>query len=255
MVKKSKDIRRLIDRRLHLWQANEYDTLIKDSLASDKKLKYKSINTEDKESHVVTIFSRLMLRGKVRVVVNWLIENGTKSVLNPDAPVNADGKKVIDVLKEKHPDPVEPDPTLFTLPDGFDVQQVDITNGTVEKVARKIHGGGGPGGSNAEQWTDFLLRFGQASSRLRDVVASLCLMLNKQTVPWKQIQALMSSRLIALDKCPGVRPIGVGECLRRIVSKCMIETTGDDVAEACGRLKLCSGLKGGIEGAVHAMSD
>ncbi|KAL1446997.1 hypothetical protein WDU94_013938, partial [Cyamophila willieti] len=124
----------------------------------------------------------------------------------------------------------------------------------VEKVARKIHGGGGPGGSNSEQWTDFLLRFGRSSHRVRDAVAQLCCKLNNQSVSWDKIQALMSSRLIALDKCPGVRPIGIGECLRRILSKCMLEITGDDVTNACGKDQLRSGLKGGIEGAVHAMS-
>ena len=56
-----------------------------------------------------------------------------------------------------------------------------------------------------------------------------------------------------LDKCPGVRPVGIGEILRRLCSKCLLEACGDDVTEKCGRHQLCSGLGAGIEGGIHAM--
>ena len=65
----------------------------------------------------------------------------------------------------------------------------------------------------------------------------------------------MSSRLIALDKCPDIRPIAIGEELRRIVFKALAFATGSDVAELCGVSQLCSGLEAGIEGAVHAIRE
>ena len=34
----------------------------------------------------------------------------------------------------------------------------------------------------------------------------------------------------------------------------MVLTTGVDVEELCGADQLCSGLKGGIEGAIHSVS-
>ena len=69
------------------------------------------------------------------------------------------------------------------------------------------------------------------------------------------IRALMANRLIPLDKCPGVRPIGVGECIRRVLGKTMSMATGSDVVDICGIDQLASGLKAGIEGVIHAMSD
>lgn len=39
-------------------------------------------------------------------------------------------------------------------------------------------------------------------------------------------------------------PIGIGECLRRILSQC--EVTGSDVTEV--ELQLCNGIRDGIDG-------
>ena len=64
----------------------------------------------------------------------------------------------------------------------------------------------------------------------------------------------MSNRLIALDKCPGVRPVGVGEMWRRLFEKCVIKVSGRQVKSARGTSQLCTGLEAGIEGKVHAVN-
>ena len=63
----------------------------------------------------------------------------------------------------------------------------------------------------------------------------------------------MACRLIALDKRPGVRPIGVCEVARRIVAKAILRVVNRDIKEACGFLQECYGLPAGQEAAVHAM--
>ena len=68
------------------------------------------------------------------------------------------------------------------------------------------------------------------------------------------IEPLIASRLIPLDKGEGaVRPIGVGEVIRRICGKCVMNIAKRDVVDASGSLQLCAGQKSGSEDAIHAM--
>ena len=57
--------------------------------------------------------------------------------------------------------------------------------------------------------------------------------------------------LVVLNKNPGVRPIGVGEVLRRIVAKAILKVERQEVQETCGYIQKCSCLPEGIEAAVH----
>ena len=75
-----------------------------------------------------------------------------------------------------------------------------------------IQGSGGPGGCDAAHWQDVLLRYGNHS-------AKLARRLSNSIIPWSDVRSLVSCRLIALDNCPGIHPIGIGETLRRIIGK------------------------------------
>ena len=121
-------------------------------------------------------------------------------------------------------------------------------------MAHRIRGGAVPGGTDAQAWQDWLIRFGAHSDRLRDSVARLSRSIANTKIPWNYIRALMANRLIALDKCPGIRPMGIGECPRRVVGKALMLAAGEDVKSICGKDQLCSGVEACTEGTIHAMN-
>ena len=74
----------------------------------------------------------------------------------------------------------------------------------------------------------------------------------KETV-WKLIHT--ANRLIPLEKNPsGIRPIGIGEVLRRIIGKAIVAELKPDLMECGGSLQLCTGQRAGCEAAAHAMN-
>ena len=99
----------------------------------------------------------------------------------------------------------------------------------------------------------WLLRFGAASAKLRLIVEDFVEWLGNGRPPWAAYRALMSGRLIALDKQPGIRPVGVGETWRRMMTKCLLKVAGPEAKDVCGTTQLAGGLEAGIEGAIHAM--
>ena len=58
-------------------------------------------------------------------------------------------------------------------------------------------------------------------------------------------------RLIGLDKCPGVRPIGIGDILRRLLCKVLLIVVGKEFIRSYGTDQICSGVEAGIEGIIH----
>ena len=50
--------------------------------------------------------------------------------------------------------------------------------------------------------------------------------------------AFVAVRLIPLDKCPGVRSIGVGELPRGTITKAILDTVHTDITTATGSLQV-----------------
>ena len=243
---------------MDLWEAGRLPELLNEAQRCDKQLS-QSLSPMTPEQLERT-FNRLMLEGRIRSAVRLLTERGAGGTLDPETEAQGKncplGKSVLDVLQEKHPTQSVADPGAFqeceTLPL---LTEVDITAARIEIVVRRLFGSAGPSGTDSGQWRTFLLRFGTASNRLREAVASSTRRHANEIVPWTNMRAFLARRGIALDKQPGVRPIGIGECRQRIEAKAMALATGWDVQDVCGGDQLCAGAKAGFEAAVHAMRE
>ena len=69
------------------------------------------------------------------------------------------------------------------------------------------------------------------------------------------MEAFIACRLIPINKNTGLRPIGIGEVLRRIAEKELMNILKKDVMHAVGLLQVCAGQEVGAEAAIHAMHD
>ena len=196
-----------------------------------------------------------LLRGQVCSAVRFITDIVSGGgVLAYGSPSGFLSKSVADALREKHPEPCCSGDDAFLPCDSLlPVLDVDITADYVERVAHSIQGAAGLGGSTAMQWHSYLLRYDTSSAHLRDAVVGLAHHLANMVVEWEDIRALMANQLIALDKCPGVRPIGIGEALRcvLILVRLLHWLLVPILKKSVGR----SGLRAGMEGAVHAVKE
>jgi hypothetical protein len=90
---------------------------------------------------------------------------------------------------------------------------------------------------------------------LREELAAFGEWLANGHPPWAAYRAFMACRLVALDKGPGVRPVGIREVIGRLWAKCSLKVSGHRATVSCGSGNLCAGLPAGIEGALHAMEE
>ena len=112
------------------------------------------------------------------------------------------------------------------------------------------HGSAGLSCLDSYAWRRICSSFGSASNDISSALAAVGRRLCSSFVNPDSISALVAYRLIPLNKCPGVRPIGVGEVPRRIIAKAILHTFGKDIEES---LQVRTGQACGCEAAVHAM--
>ncbi len=192
-----------------------------------------------------------MLVGKVGQATRLIDNENGAGIL----PINDD---TIQKLKGKHPPAkkrigpelsphIKVEPVIFEAIDGP----------LVQSVTKNANGSGGPTLVDTDSWKYMLCskNFGKASDNLASAIADTAKRLCSEQINPCHLTHLLESRLVSLDKNPGLRPIGIGEVLRRIIGKCVVQILKSDIMEACGTLQTCSGIDSGIEASIHAMAD
>ena len=67
------------------------------------------------------------------------------------------------------------------------------------------------------------------------------------------LEEYVACRLIPLNKYPGIKPIEIGEVLRRIIGKIVVWQLKENIKEAAGPLQTCAGHPAGAMAVIHAM--
>ena len=93
------------------------------------------------------------------------------------------------------------------------------------------------------------------NKELRGQIAWLARLLASEIVDLHSVEVLVACRLIPLNNDPGVRPIGVGEVIRRIIGKCIELVMKKDIQEPAGPFQMATGLQSGAEAAIHSMKE
>ena len=110
-------------------------------------------------------------------------------------------------------------------------------------------------GAAASAWRRLCTAFGTSSSSLCQSLANVTKRLCTTYVDPEAVSPLLAGRLIALDKCPGVRPIGIGDTARRIIAKAALTIVKDDILDTAGAVQMCAGQIAGREAASHSVPE
>ena len=210
-----------LQRRLNLWKLEDFNGLLKECRAIQSRLL--SIWKPRSPEHVSRTFANLMLSGKVNAAMRLLDDTSTSGVLQLS-------EDTLRELKAKHPEAMEADKEILITGTG-QVPFVDpamfsiIDESTIARPALHTKGAAGPSGLDADGWRRILVskNFGTAGADLRSSLAEMARILCTKELKadsdhQSSIEAYVACLLILLDKCPCVRPIGIGEVIRRIMS-------------------------------------
>ncbi len=259
---KAKDLRTCLQRWLNTRFDGDLNDLLTEGTTLQQRIQRSSLrNDRNDHNNLSHSFSGSMLQGKTSAATRLLSDHPKGAPLHLDDHIN--NKSVRDILQDKHPARQLPhpdsliinDPKYDPTNDPTSVHPVlfeSIDASLIRHTALQVNGAAGPSGLDALCWRRLCTSFKSASLDLCQSLAHVAKRLCTEFVDPSIIAPLLSSRLIALNKNPGVRPIGISNTDRRIITKAILSIVRQDILDATGSLQLCAGQTSGIESAVHA---
>ena len=255
---RAKDQINALKRRMELWSDGKLSDLINEGNTIQSRLGRNSPPVS--EESLARSFAKLMSHGKTRAALRLLANKDTGTPLGVDEEVDiglSHPKRVRDILADKHPlgMPVSLDSIMNNEPQSIHPVIFDSLDAhCIRLAALRTEGSAGPSGFDAMGWRRLCTSFKSASELCHSLAATakrLCTCL----VDPSSVSSLMACRFMALNKNPGVRPIGICETVRRIISKAILSVTKGDIQDAVGTTQLCAGQIAGIEAGIHSVRD
>ena len=210
---KAKDHTKKREERLRLWKEGNIIDIIQEVRTIQNCFRNSTSKKRTREDSACS-FAKLMLEGKINVALKMLSKDYENGVLQVDETVLKD-------LKLKHPAPAEviKDSLLYGPMNKIQSCYFDeINEMMIIKDASLTKGSSDLSHVDAGHFRQMLLskKFKTEGKNLREQIALLSRNLASKFVDPFSIEALTTCRLIPLNKNPRVRPIGIGEVLRRV---------------------------------------
>ena len=247
---KARENKANLTRRLALWFDGDFRLLLDEALIIQSRLI--QYNTGLKPAILQKKIHEKILMGDMKGAIK-LVE--TQSQSGGVLPLTQD---VLYRLKELHPEAIAPLDDLLILgpvPDVLSVTFEPINAYLIRRCAIRSTGSAGVSGADSAMWKQLLCAHAAHSDMLCEALAAHARSLCQHIHDPRCLEAFLANRLVPLDKNPGVRPVGIGEMVRRIYGKAFTAVFRDDVIKVTGATQLCCGQEAGIEAIIHAMRD
>ena len=222
-------------RRLRLWTEGNIDELINEGTTIQAQLAKSSKCIDD--STLAKRFATMVFNNNYKGALSLVTEKGKGGVLS----LSEETKKEM-CSKHPKPEPMSPEALLSGVmpPNLHPVFFAPINGELIKKNALRTSGGAGVSQQEDALWHKMVTAHKDTSASLTNALASVARRLVTEYVDPQGLEALLANRGIAIDKCPGLRPVGVGEMARRIIGKAVMAVTGEKVRESVGALESSS---------------